>query len=461
METNNRYFFRPLISKNSDFYIACILDLIHFSNLRIAIPDGDARNQIAIFIHNTNISYEIEDENGIEPVKKTANDIIRYFRLCGWVSEKELSRNGEYETYVTILCRKLIPYINNVINGFNSGSLSSNIFTMHLFLESALNNDLLWDRPYTNILKPLSESMNTLRENLFILNKSVYEIMRIVMDTSSLDELGSVILGDELMNKFFRDYYYIKQNGTIPSIISKINDNLRKLQNSQSIEKFASEYSQINEMSKQEASESVSDELFNISTYITYDYQETLDEIETQINSYQELLHTRLILLTGNSLSLENLIDRFFHGIKNIPEEKQEIVFNEIGNCFKFTSQKFIGIRSLTSRRKKKMIAPTESMDVTRLSEEEEKEWLKEIEIVNVYGLDSVTKFVDTWMNGRNRMELKYEPIKTREHVQMFVAAIAYSTMPDFPFSTEFLDETADFGFVEMRNTIFERKELQ
>jgi len=34
-------------------------------------------------------------------MRKVGSDIMQYFRECGWLSEKELGRNGEYETQVT------------------------------------------------------------------------------------------------------------------------------------------------------------------------------------------------------------------------------------------------------------------------------------------------------------------------------------------------------------------------
>jgi len=455
---NNINFFKPLCSKNREIYYGCICELLRFSGSNIAISDSDARDVINIYLQNTNLSYEVEEDNESEPIKKTGNDIMRYFRQCGWLSEKELSRNGEYETYIEPLCRSFINYLKRIAEEKDVGGLTNSIYDMYLRLQSAFAEDsLLLDRPYTKILKPLMNSMISLEEKLFELSKNISVIMKGIMEKASLNQLGEMILSDALLEKFFRDYYYIKKEGTIPILISRINEYIREIQNDEWVDKIAKEYSEIFEVSEEEAKDDIKDKIYDLKNFITYDYQERLDRIENQINGYQELLHARITLLGGNGISIENTIDNFFRTIKKLSAEERKNALERVGSCSEVIAHKYVSTRSITYKKKKKTLLQTEGLDIYEVTEED----LNVLENIkrNRYSVKNVSSFLETQCNGRNTIEIKNEIIPDRHTAQMYAAAMSLSQLKNFPFDVEITDEVIDYGFVEISNAIFRRKE--
>lgn len=457
-KVGNGDFFRPFCSRNKEIYFDCICELLQLSGDNISISDADARDRINIYLLNTNLNYEIEEDNQAEPIRKTGNDILRYFRQCGWISEKELSRNGEYETYVEPFCRSLVKYLSRYGEEEDIGGLTNNIYDMYLRLQSAFAADsLLLDRPYTNILKPLIDSMTSLKEKLFELDKSIAGIMKTIMDTGTLNQLGAVILTDTLLEKFFRDYYYIKKEGTIPIVISRINEYIRNMQSDEWVVKISREYSQIKDVTAKEAEDNVRDKIYELKMYLSYDYQDSLNKIEDQINSYQELLHARITLLTGSGVSIESVIDRFLRETKNLTEAERESAFTRIGNCSEVTAQKYVGVRSITYKRKKKELAETEGMEVFDDSEEDRN--VLDLIKRNRYSPKKVASFLDTQFKGRDHIEIKDEMVPDRNTAQMYAAAMAMSQINSFPYDAEIKDEMIDYGFVEISNVVFTRKQ--
>lgn len=92
------YFFNPLCCRNRRIYYECILQLIEKSKSVPLLYETDARDTLILYFRNC--SYALEDEeNGAgsdesissrKSETENAAAILRYFRRCGWISEKEL-----------------------------------------------------------------------------------------------------------------------------------------------------------------------------------------------------------------------------------------------------------------------------------------------------------------------------------------------------------------------------------
>jgi len=121
---DNDNFFKPFCSKNKYIYYDCIVELVKKSKGRPALYDTDARDCLNIYLNNSQLDYvEEADDISQTVITRSGSDIMRYFRECGWLSEKELGRNGEYETHVTPYCRRLIEG-KCVCGGYVNSSLS-------------------------------------------------------------------------------------------------------------------------------------------------------------------------------------------------------------------------------------------------------------------------------------------------------------------------------------------------
>lgn len=133
--------------------------------------ENDARDSLTLYFRN--LAYAVVDEDG-ENVDETisskktetenAMSILRYFRHCGWISNRELGRNGDNIATVNPYCRKLIDGIERVFNRDNSAALTNHIFAIFDILSSAFNEDHARNiRPYSSMWKE-GERMSDLQE---------------------------------------------------------------------------------------------------------------------------------------------------------------------------------------------------------------------------------------------------------------------------------------------------------
>ena len=176
------YFFNPLCCKNKKIYYECILQLIEKSKQIPLLYENDARDTLELYFRNLAYAVEDEDNDGDADEnissKKTeaenASAVLRYFRHCGWLSEKELGRNGDNIATVMPYCRKVIDSIERIFNRDNSAALTNHIFFFFFILKSAFISDHgRTIRPYSNILVPVSDGIADLKNELLILKDSI------------------------------------------------------------------------------------------------------------------------------------------------------------------------------------------------------------------------------------------------------------------------------------------------
>lgn len=91
-----------------------------YSKIREKIPvlyEIYARNTLILYLKNC--EYTIETENIGEEVgsekspQENASAILRYFRVCGWITPQEIGRSGDDIVSVSACCRKLIDEMVN------------------------------------------------------------------------------------------------------------------------------------------------------------------------------------------------------------------------------------------------------------------------------------------------------------------------------------------------------------
>ena len=174
-------FFNPLCCKNKRIYYECILQLIEKSKSVPLLYETDAKDTIILYLKNC--IYAVEDEvafsNADENIssKKSENEnasaILRYFRHCGWISEREIGRNGDNIATVMPYCRKVIEAIERIFNRDNRAALTNHIFSIYDILSSAYVADHgRTHRPYSNILVPVADNVADLKNELLILKDS-------------------------------------------------------------------------------------------------------------------------------------------------------------------------------------------------------------------------------------------------------------------------------------------------
>lgn len=223
----NDRFFNPFCCKNREVYFECISLLIEKSKEIPVLYETDARQSIIIYLQNCAYAIETEDigdeVSSVRSPQENASAILRYFRICGWITPKEIGRSGDNIASVSAYCRKLIDAIHRIFDQDVNSAITNHIFSMYEILKTSLGKDSVRSiRPYSNILVPLVENECDLKNELLILKDSIREIMHAVMRMPDVNSFGQFLIKDELLMRFFNDYFFIKKSGLIPNVIKLI-----------------------------------------------------------------------------------------------------------------------------------------------------------------------------------------------------------------------------------------------
>ena len=449
------HFFNPLCCKNKRIYYECILQLIEKSKSVPLLYETDARDTLILYFRNCKYEVAEEDNSGnadenISSKKsetENAGAILRYFRHCGWISEREIGRNGDNIATVAPYCRKLIDAIERIFNRDNHAALTNHIFSIYDVLHSAFIVDHgRTHRPYSNILVPAVDSVSDLKNELLILKDSIRAIMRMVIKMTETNELGQFIIKDQMMEAFFNDYFFIKKGGLIPGYIEEIERLLRKIIKTEVYENMIREYQSLNNVEESKAREIVDSQLSEVRSFISYDYIKEVDFIDKKINNYYSLYSTRILMVLSNSVNMQTYLNDLLMTIKDLEADEKKAVLQAVSKCFGLQSYKYVGRKSIERRKKRRPNTKSGAIVISSLSEEDKARLTRELlyEYPDRYGVKQATDYFDKLFMDRESVIPDETMIKSRDDAMMLAASIIYSGSGEFPYEVEFLDGTME-----------------
>ena len=449
------HFFNPLCCKNKRIYYECILQLIEKSKSVPLLYETDARDTLILYFRNCKYEVAEEDNSGnadenISSKKsetENAGAILRYFRHCGWISEREIGRNGDNIATVAPYCRKLIDAIERIFNRDNHAALTNHIFSIYDVLHSAFIVDHgRTHRPYSNILVPAVDSVSDLKNELLILKDSIRAIMRMVIKMTETNELGQFIIKDQMMEAFFNDYFFIKKGGRIPGYIEEIERLLRKIIKTEVYENMIREYQSLNNVEESKAREIVDSQLSEVRSFISYDYIKEMDFIDKKINNYYSLYSTRILMVLSNSVNMQTYLNDLLMTIKDLEADEKKAVLQAVSKCFGLQSYKYVGRKSIERRKKRRPNTKSGAIVISSLSEEDKARLTRELlyEYPDRYGVKQATDYFDKLFMDRESVIPDETMIKSRDDAMMLAASIIYSGSGEFPYEVEFLDGTME-----------------
>ena len=461
----NEKFFNPFCCRNRELYVACIDQLIEKSKGSRVLSETDAKNALILFLRNC--EYSIEQESIIEDfisdkrsVQENASAILRYFRDCGWISQQEIGRDGDNIATVSVYCRKLIGEMHKIFEEDDDVVISNRIFAMREILISAMDKDnARLKRPYRNILVPLIENVCDLKNDLQVLKDSIRDIMQKIINIQDINSLGQFLLKDELLERFFNDYFFIKKEGMIPIYISDIDKMLHDLIESDTYNRIADELSKIEKIDIDKAKDKVCIQFEELDSFINFEYGKSMELIDDKVNSYFKLYKTRINMILNNGTNLENELNRILLLLKDSDNEKKEEILEHISESSQLMSFGYIGKKSFERKKKSEKQKPCE-ISVSTTSDEERKIRTEKLlsSYQGKYSMKNVRNHINNLMNGKEHISLNDIDIQTEEDVFMLVMGIIYSKTNDNPYDAELENDIIDTEIAKIRNVKFNKR---
>lgn len=468
----NNAFFKPLTLKYRRIYYDCIQILIDKTKELPVLYESDAKDSITIYLKNAGINdsrknlpddigvaEEIEtEENGTE---LQSSAILSLFRECGWLLPREIGRNGEYVVNVSIDCRRFMDFLRKMTEKSGEGMMSNRIFSMYEIVKSAFEEDSVRrERPYTNILVPLIDNESELKNELVSLKDSISDIMKAVIVFQDINSFGQFIMKDEMLERFFSEYFFIKNNGLIPTQISFIKGKLRVLRQEETCEKMIEECSEKLQLDYDEARERVERYFAELQYFLSVEYEANMELIDSRINNYYNLANTRIMLMASNGVRLEAVMNDFLNAVSEMTEEEQKAAMEKVADCTRITNQKYVGYKSFEKKKRIKNEGENIGLVTVELSEEEKRVQTEKLfqSSPNRYSVARVGTFLDVQLGGENEMNMKEKLIQTKEEILMYTAAMLYAENEEFPYEIQLSEETVKTEVADITNVTVIKK---
>ena len=456
----NEKFFTPLTGINKRIYFECITELIEYSKSTPVLYETNIRDLLELYLSNK--QYHVKnDDTDFDYNDRDSTKIIRKFRECGWLSKLELGRNGEYITNITSNCRRIIDFLNRISNRKNNAAISNRILSMYESLQSTYSeNSVRKDRPFSSVIVPLMDDESELKNEVLDLKDSISIILGQITEINDLSSMGNYLLGDQFLEKFFTDYFYMKNNGLIPSILKGISDQLRRFKNDSLFEIAVKEYSERMQVNFEESKDLLTKYIDEIHYYISIEYPENMELIDESINKYYRLASMRIRLVTSNGMNVQSSIDAILTRIKETCDDEKETIIDALKNCVDIGSQKYISRKSYQKKKRQIINTSPIAVEVDDLSEEEKKRITEELleDSINPYSLERTNDFFRIMFKENELPFIKSKYIKNKEEALMFVSAFIYSGEEEFGYTVELDDGYEQTAVASITNMVVRRK---
>ncbi len=456
----NEKFFNPLTGINKRIYFECITELIEYSKSTPVLYETNVRDWLELYFSNK--QYHVKnDDTDFGYNDRDSIKIIRKFRECGWLSKPELGRNGEYITNITSNCRRTIDFLNRISNRKDDAAISNRILSMYEILQSTYSeNSVRKDRPFSSVIVPLMDDEAELKNEVLDLKDSITIILSQITEINDLSSMGNFLLGDQFLEKFFTDYFYMKNNGLIPSILKGISDKLRRFKNDSLFEIAVKEYSERMQVNFEESKDLLTKYVDEIYYYISFEYPENMDLIDESINKYYRLANLRIRLVTSNGMNVQSSIDAILTRIKEANEDEKERLIDMLQDCIDINSQKYISRKSYQKKKRHVIDTVSIAIEVNDLTKEEKNRITEELmdNSINPYSLERTNIFFGALFKESELPFIKSKYIKSKEEALMFASAFIYSGEEEFEYTVELDDGYGKTAVADITNMVIRRK---
>ena len=288
--------------------------------------------------------------------------------------------------------------------------MSNRIFSMYEIVKSASEPDSIRrERPYSNILMPLLDNESELKNELLDLKDNISDIMKAVIAFQDMNSLGQYIMKNEFLDRFFSEYFFIKNNGLIPTQIAYIRDRLRTFREDELYEKMLVECCEKQELTVQEARELLDRYFTELQYFVSYEYEDNTELNDQRINSYYNLANTRIMLMASNGVRLETMLNDFLNVTAALPDKRRRKPLKKAAQCSCVIHQSYVGHASFRKYKRVKNEEQYTGLSVSTLTDEEKEARTANLfaSAPNRYSVDRVSDYLEDASARRMRSDWK------------------------------------------------------
>jgi len=257
---------------------------------------------------------------------------------------------------------------------------------------------------------------------------------------SDANSLGQFLLKDELLKRFFNDYFFVKKSGLIPSYIASIERLLRKLRDSELYDQMVKEYMKLKNVDEFRAKEKINRQFVELDSFISLEYDQEMGYIDKKINTYYNLYSVRMMMVLSNGTNLESLLNRFLLFLKGLNEQERAVVIRQIAPSHRLMHVGYISRKSFERRKKANPNMKNAGIPSDELPLDEKKRLTDELltAIPDQYSMDHVKDYLDEKVSDKGQVSVEEWGVRTREDAMMIAASIIYSGSVGFPYDVVF-----------------------
>ena len=150
--------------------------------------------------------------------------------------------------------------------------------------------------------------------------------------------------------------------------------------------------------------------------FLSVEYEENMELIDTRINSYYNLANTRIMQMASDRVRLENLLGDFLDRVSRISKEEQDAAMEKVEKCTRVINQKYVGYKSFEQNRRIRNEGQNIALNTNAMSEEEMQKRTENLfrSAPNRYAPVRVGAYLDEALGLDESMELKEKGVQTK-----------------------------------------------
>lgn len=466
-QISNEKFFNPLTGKNKKIYFECISELIDFSKKNMTMYESDVKSTLAMFLANR--KYHVQDDDTVFKFNESdASRILRKFRECGWMTPPEFGNNGMYVTHITYNCSQIIGFLQEINHRKNTATLSNRILSMYGLLHGIFDENSAdvavqakRNRPYETVVQPLLDDQKKLSDDLWSLREDAPHILDALQEITELADFGKFLNHDEIVKKFFHDFYILKQKGIGPALLRDIKHGLKQFPDSPLFERAVREYANSKQISDTESRAKLLEDIRNMVSYFEYDYPVMMQAIDDSIFKYCRLENVKIHMLLSENTDTRDDIAMMFSYLKDATDDKRNLLIEQLKKCITIESQEYISRLSYQKKKRQALSTESAAIETTEITETDKRQWLNRLKTQssNPYSLNETNRFFHELSDSNIPLSASAESIKTKHDALMYISAFIHAKSPDFGYTVSAYPDSVKTAVGEIQNINIERKQ--